>query len=92
MANDEHVALLKKGVAAWSEWRLKNPDTRPDLTGAYLREADLTRADLTRAYPDGADLDGADLTGANLTRANLTSANHALISPAVAFTAHPRGI
>jgi hypothetical protein len=25
MANDEHVALLKKGVAAWNEWRDENP-------------------------------------------------------------------
>jgi hypothetical protein len=32
MARDEHVDLLKQGVAAWNEWRLKNPDTRPDLS------------------------------------------------------------
>jgi len=25
MANDEHVALLKQGVAAWNEWRAQNP-------------------------------------------------------------------
>src|SRR5215831_15566981 len=34
MANDEHVALLDKGVATWNEWRDKNPDIRPDLSGA----------------------------------------------------------
>ena len=33
MANDEHVALLKKGVDAWNEWRGENPDIRPDLSG-----------------------------------------------------------
>jgi uncharacterized protein YjbI with pentapeptide repeats len=49
MANDEHVALLKQGVAAWNEWRLKNPDTGPYLTRANLIEAKLSRADLRRA-------------------------------------------
>ena len=26
MANDEHVALLKKGVDAWNKWRRDNPN------------------------------------------------------------------
>jgi hypothetical protein len=38
-ADDEHVALLKKGVAAWNTWRDENPDIRPDLTGADLSKA-----------------------------------------------------
>jgi hypothetical protein len=37
MANDEHVAILKKGVAAWNAWRDENPD-KPDLS-----KPDLTR-------------------------------------------------
>jgi hypothetical protein len=36
MANNEHVALLKKGVAAWNEWRIKNP------SGANLRKRSLS--------------------------------------------------
>jgi hypothetical protein len=44
MANDEHVALLKQGVAAWNAWRGENPNIRPDLHGANLRGADLTEA------------------------------------------------
>ena len=36
MANDEHVALLKKDVEAWNEWRDANPDVRPDFSGADL--------------------------------------------------------
>src|SRR5262245_7884798 len=36
MANDEHVAMLKKGVDAWNAWREKDPNIRPDLTGALL--------------------------------------------------------
>ena len=51
MANDKHVALRKKGVAAWNEWRAKNPDIRPDLREADLRGANLGEADLR-----GADL------------------------------------
>jgi Pentapeptide repeats (8 copies) len=71
MANDEHVALLKKGVEAWNAWRDENPDIiRPDLTGANLRGANLSGADLS-----GADLSGANLSGANLTTANLSEAN-----------------
>jgi hypothetical protein len=33
MANDEHVAMLKRGVDAWNAWRDKNPNIRPDLSG-----------------------------------------------------------
>ena len=76
MANDEHVALLKQGVANWNAWRNENPDIRPDLRRAalreeYLREANLRGADLRgaflfRAYLRGVHLNGADLRGADL--------------------------
>jgi hypothetical protein len=36
MANDEHVAILKKGVDAWNEWRERNTDVRPDLRAVNL--------------------------------------------------------
>jgi hypothetical protein len=36
MANDEHVAILKKGVEAWNVWRRGKPDICPDLSGANL--------------------------------------------------------
>ena len=58
MANDEHVAMLKKGVAAWNAWRRENRDIRPNLSGANLSEADLQSAILLDT-----DLTGADLTG-----------------------------
>jgi hypothetical protein len=38
MANDEHVALLKKGVKAWNAWRYENPNILSDLGGAKLSE------------------------------------------------------
>jgi len=84
MANDEHVALLKQGVAAWNAWRAENPDIRPDLseadfTGADLIGANLIGADLVGAKLSEADLSEgrvvrADLSGANLSRANLGEA------------------
>jgi uncharacterized protein YjbI with pentapeptide repeats len=68
MANDEHVALLKKSVTAWNEWRLENESTRPDLSGADLTGADLTGASEMRSrsgYTLVANLRGADLSGAD---------------------------
>jgi uncharacterized protein YjbI with pentapeptide repeats len=50
MANNEHVPLLKQGVATWSAWREENRNIRPDLSGA-----DLARADLVNAHLGGAD-------------------------------------
>jgi hypothetical protein len=41
MANGKHVAVLKKGVEAWNAWRDENPDIRPNLSDADLREANL---------------------------------------------------
>src|SRR5436190_24209220 len=39
MASDEHIAQLKKGVAAWNAWRKENPNIWPDLIGADLSGA-----------------------------------------------------
>ena len=80
MANDEHVALLKKGVDAWNAWRDENPDIRrPDLSEADLRRKNLSPANLSGAKLVGADLFGADLgeaklIGADLNEADLTDA------------------
>jgi len=75
MANDEHVALLKKGVDAWNKWRGENPNIRPDLRGANLRGANLRGADLREANVREANLRQANLRGANLRGANLRQAN-----------------
>jgi uncharacterized protein YjbI with pentapeptide repeats len=58
MANDDHIAQLKKGVEAWNAWRQKNPDILPDLS-----ESDLTQADLRTANLSGASLSRAQLSG-----------------------------
>jgi len=90
MANDEHIALLKKGVDAWNAWRLKNLDIPPDLSDANLSEARLVEANLIKANLikanlgsvnlveanlSGADLSGARLVEAHLSKANLSEAN-----------------
>ena len=70
MANNKHVAMLKKGVDAWNAWRRKNRNIRPDLS-----EADLENADLQEANLSGADLENADLRKAHLVKAWLPNAN-----------------
>lgn len=68
MANDEHLALLRRGAAVWNAWRLER-DELPDLSQAGLRGLNLSGCDLSRA-----DIRGADFRGTNLSRANLSAA------------------
>jgi uncharacterized protein YjbI with pentapeptide repeats len=75
MANDEHVAMLKKGVAIWNAWRRENPDIRPDLSEADLSGAGLSGANLNQANLNQANLNRANLFQANLFQANLSWAN-----------------
>jgi uncharacterized protein YjbI with pentapeptide repeats len=71
MANEEHLKILRQGVAAWNEWREKNPELHPDLSSADLREANLSGAKLHEAHLKGAHLGQAILNGASLERADL---------------------
>jgi uncharacterized protein YjbI with pentapeptide repeats len=79
MANDDYIAELKKGAAAWNAWRDGTSDIYldgwVDLSGVNLCGADLRRANLSRANLNGANLIEADLRRANLRRANLNGAN-----------------
>jgi hypothetical protein len=69
MADEEQLRILRKGVAAWNEWRVKNPNVlRPDLSHAKVAGADLSDANL-----GGSDLTGADLTGTLLIQIDLRS-------------------
>jgi hypothetical protein len=77
MANPEHLARLKEGVAAWNGWRISCPDLIPDLSGADLSNSELPgayfgRADLTRAILAQGNLTEANFTGARLTAADFT--------------------
>jgi len=74
MANEEHVALLKQGVAAWNTWRDANLDIYVDLRKADLIGANLREANLGKVNLSDANLKGANLKGANLSKADLTGA------------------
>jgi uncharacterized protein YjbI with pentapeptide repeats len=85
MANEKHLAQLRKGVALWNAWRKENPDIRTNLRGAKLSGANLSKANLRGTKLSGANLRvaklrgaklrGADLTGADLSGANLSGAD-----------------
>lgn len=75
MANPEHLKVLRQGVTAWNQWRQKEPEIMPDLSGADLKKADLSRANLTGANFTGANFNEGQLIAANLTGANLGGAS-----------------
>ena len=52
MANQKHVDWLNQGPVAWNEWRRKNPDIKPDLSGTNLRSVHFSDVHL----PSGASL------------------------------------
>jgi uncharacterized protein YjbI with pentapeptide repeats len=74
MPNDEHVAMLGRGAAAWNKWRAEH-DEMPDLSRAGLRGLDLSGFDLSRADLGGADLRGTKFCDADLSDAHLEGAN-----------------
>jgi uncharacterized protein YjbI with pentapeptide repeats len=75
MSNEEHLAMLERGLGSWNKWREQHPVIRPDLTSANLRKANLRLFNLANVDLAEANLSGADLTGANLARAGLSHAN-----------------
>lgn len=70
MADERHLELIEQGVEEWNRWRQANPEILPDLSGAYLFEAELSGANLSSA-----NLNRACLIGTNLKQANLSGAN-----------------
>ena len=85
MANEEQLAILRRGVDAWNAWRGQNSDTPVDLSGANLsglnlskanlEDANLRRANLAEASLMQATLEQATLEAANLAQANLWGAH-----------------
>jgi hypothetical protein len=73
MANEEHVAILKQGMAAWNAWRDENPNIRPDLSEANLHDRDLRYANLSNACLIDTDLSEALLSHANFIGAECSS-------------------
>ena len=75
MANEDQLAVLRKGAEAWNEWRRENDAEAINLGSANLSRADLGGADLNGTNLGGADLSGANLRHAELYGADLLSAN-----------------
>lgn len=73
MANQEHLDIIKQGIAVWNLWREDHPNRwkRPDLVDADLAGAILSGLNLTGGELSGADLTRTDLSGANLSWASL---------------------
>ena len=85
MGNPEHLEILRQGVTVWNQWRLANPEIKPQLSDADLQDSDLPmanffevrlrKANLTKANLRGADLSYANLRGANLKKGDFTRAS-----------------
>ena len=85
MADQEQLAILRKGAPAWNAWRASHPTiihpdlSRADLGGAHLHGADLRKADLTKA-----DLGGAHLPNTTAALPSLRASTSVSDPPAVA--------
>lgn len=88
MANEEHIAWLRKGVSAWNDWRRKNPKINPDLSGANLdgmylecvnfentnlEGANLSNCKLRWSTFKNASIDRITLSGADIAKTSLSS-------------------
>ena len=74
MPNDDHVAMVGRGAAAWNAWRAEHGET-PSLSRASLRGLDLSGFDLSHTDLRDADLRGTNLSQSNLSGAHLERAN-----------------
>ncbi|MEM7554615.1 MAG: pentapeptide repeat-containing protein [Cyanobacteria bacterium P01_A01_bin.84] len=73
--NKRHLSMLKKGVRTWNNWREKNPNIIPQLSGIHLFAGEGEFYNL-----DGYNLERANLAGLKgnfiqLKQANLVEAN-----------------
>src|SRR3982751_3017609 len=73
MANEEQLAILKRGVEAWNAWTTAHADEQVDLQGANLHGAELSVVMLSDAILSGAILNKATLSGADLSGAAVGS-------------------
>ncbi len=80
MADPNQLALLKRSVVKWNEWRrahriIKVDLSRADLSYAQLAGADLSHAQLTDANLSYAQLAGVDLSKTYFTGTKFSGAN-----------------
>ncbi len=75
MANPEHLAILKRGVEVWNEWRSEGDAIKVDIYDPHPKAVDLRGANLSNENLQGVNFSEADLSGAKLRGAILRSAN-----------------
>jgi len=75
MANEEHLALLRRGVDAINDFAAQHQDVTIDLAGADLSGMALRGLRIQGANLEGANLERADLQRALLNAVNLTRAS-----------------
>src|SRR5437660_994375 len=75
MANQEHLDILKQGVAVWNQWRQKHIYIQSDFSSTGLSSIDLGFVRLSSVDLSHADLSHADLSHADLSHADLQEAN-----------------
>src|SRR5258708_4647857 len=89
MADQQHLDILRQGVAAWNAWRAQHPTIRPDFSGTTLHGMDLfdprdpvnlRGANFSHTHFSGMNLFLADLREADFREASMgldTVANEA---------------
>ncbi len=80
MADQQHLDILRQGVAAWNAWRAQHPTIRPDFSGTTLHEMDLfdprynvnlKGANFSHTHFSGMNLGFADLREADFREASM---------------------
>jgi len=66
MDSENHIEILKQGVAVWNQWRNDYPAVIPNLRGIDCSYQALRGVNLGSAQLERASFYGTDLTGANL--------------------------
>lgn len=74
MANPNHLMLLEDSLL-WNEWRIRQPEIIPDLSGADLQDRNFRGIDFSQCNLIETNLSGANLIEANLSKASLRNAN-----------------
>jgi uncharacterized protein YjbI with pentapeptide repeats len=78
MASKEHLqrliaAISPLSISSWNQWRMENPNVRPNLRGVELPGVNLSFANLSHADLSHADLRGTNFHSANLQHTDLSS-------------------
>ncbi len=73
MANQEHLTLLRRGVAQWNEWREQHQE-QADLSNVNFNNADLRGVNLSYVDFSGAYFCNADLSEARFINSTFSGA------------------